>query len=753
MIPVGSFNGTIGRTYQESTPSFDDAPYPGDDAPNVLVILIDDLGFGHFGCFGSPIATPNIDRLAADGLRYTNFHVTPLCSPTRAALLTGRNHHTVGMRGLSNFNTGFPHMRGKVTPHAATMGEVMREAGYATFAVGKWHLCPMEDASAAGPYDQWPLGRGFDRFYGFMDGETDQYNPDLTYDNHRVDPPKTAAEGYHLTEDLIDKTIEFIHDTKSLRPDRPFFTYLALGATHAPHQAPASYLEKYRGAFDRGWDAVRDEVYALQLAEGLIPEGTALAPRNPGVEAWDSLSEVQRRLAARLQEAFAGFLEHTDAQLGRLFADLEAIGELDNTVIFLMSDNGASQEGGPFGVMHEMKFFNGILEMPEEAVERIDDIGGPHSHTNYPWGWAQAGNTPFKWYKQNTHEGGVHVPLIVRYPKAITDRGGLRHQFAHVTDVAASVYDLAGVTVPEVYRGYEQLPLAGVSLADTFRDPDAAPTKTVQYFEMVGHRAIYAHGWKAVTRHTQNVPYDDDTWELYHVEVDRSECHDLARDMPDKLDEMIDLWWREAETHGVLPLDDRLIELFGARFKDHGIHRPDRRYVYLPPVSPMPSQASAGVGGRSFDLVAHVVADATTEGVLYALGTENSGMTVFVKNQRLYFDYNAFNDHTLVVADRPLPHGPTTLSVAFRRGAGGTASATVLYDGEPVGHGEIPFMMRVISSVGSRVGADSHSPVSLEYDGPFPFTSPFTKLEINLLAKGDSGALREAEAREGMSRQ
>jgi arylsulfatase A-like enzyme len=747
------FAGVIGRTYQESTPDFAVAPHPGADAPNVLVILIDDLGFGHFGCFGSPIATPHIDRLAADGLRYTNFHVTPLCSPTRAALLTGRNHHTVGMRGLSNFNTGFPHMRGKVSPNAATMGEVLREAGYATFAVGKWHLCQMEDASAAGPYDQWPLGRGFDRFYGFMDGETDQYHPDLTYDNHRIEPPRTAAEGYHLTEDLIDKAIAFIHDTKSLRPDRPFFTYLALGATHAPHQAPRPYLEKYRGAFDRGWDEVRAEVYARQQAMGLLPAGTALAPRNPGVEAWAELSDVQRQLAARLQEAFAGFLEHTDAQLGRLFDDLATIGELDNTIVFLMSDNGASQEGGPFGVMHEMKFFNGILEMPEEAVQRLDDIGGPHSHTNYPWGWAQAGNTPFKWYKQNTHEGGVHVPLVVRYPRAIAERGGLRDQFTHVTDIAATVYELAGVRVPDVYRGFEQLPLAGVSMAPTFTDATAPAPKQVQYFEMVGHRAIYADGWKAVTRHTQNVPYDDDPWELYHYEVDRSECTDLAATHPEKLREMIALWWREAEQHGVLPLDDRLIELFGTRFQEHGIHRPDRRYVYLPPVSPMPMQASASVGGRSFDLHAHVTADATTNGVLYALGTENSGMAVFVKNARLCFDYNAFNDHTLVVADRDLPHGAVTLSVAFRRGPKGTAAVALLYDGEVVAQATIPFMMRVISSVGSRVGADSHSPVSLEYQGPFPFSSPFTKLEIVLLAKGEDGALRDAEVREGMARQ
>jgi arylsulfatase A-like enzyme len=392
------FEGVIGRTIAESTPSWPVRPHPGEQAPNVVVILIDDLGFGHFGCYGSSIDTPNIDRLAADGLRYTNFHVTPVCSPTRAALLTGRNHHEVGMRSVSNFNTGFPNMRGQVSNHAATMAEVLRDEGYTTFALGKWHLCQMEDASAAGPYDQWPCQRGFDRHYGFLDGETDQFHPELVYDNHAIEPPGRPEDGYHVSEDLVDHAIGFVHDTKSIRPDRPFFMYFAFGATHAPHQAPPAYIEKYRGMFDEGWDVARERWFARQIEMGLLPADTQLAPRNPGVEAWDSMPENQRRLAARLQEAFAGFLEHTDAQIGRLCDALEELGELDNTMIVLLSDNGASQEGGPFGVMHEMKFFNFILETPDQAILRLDDIGGPNSHTNYPWGWAQAGNTPFKWY-------------------------------------------------------------------------------------------------------------------------------------------------------------------------------------------------------------------------------------------------------------------------------------------------------------------------------------------------------------------
>jgi len=542
-----TFTGTIGTTVPESTPSFEVLAHPGEDAPNVVVVVLDDMGFAHLGCYGSEIETPNFDRLAAGGLRYANFHVTPLCSPTRASILTGRNHHTVGMRAISNFNTGFPHMRGHISNAAATMAEVLREEGYATFAIGKWHLCQMADASAAGPFDQWPLARGFDRYYGFLDGETDQFNPELTYDNHRIEPPKTPEEGYHLSEDLVDHAITFIHDTVSIRPDRPFFCYLAFGATHAPHQAPEAYLAKYRGRFDAGWDVARERAFARQIELGLVREGTALAPRNPGVEPWDSLSENQRRLSIAMQEAFAAFLDHTDAQLGRLVDELGRLGRLDNTVILIMSDNGASQEGGPFGVLHEMKFFNGILETPDEAIARVDDIGGPNSHANYPWGWAQAGNTPFKWYKQNTHEGGVHVPLIVHWPSGISDPGGVRHQFCHAVDIAATVYDLIGVTPPSVYRGVTQLPLAGASLAPTFNEADAPAVRNRQYFEMVGHRGIYVDGWKAVTRHAPGTSFADDVWELYDTTTDFSESFDRAAEEPERLQSMIDAWLSSSE--------------------------------------------------------------------------------------------------------------------------------------------------------------------------------------------------------------
>lgn len=756
------FKGRIAKTHTESEPYFATPPHPGADAPNVVIVLLDDTGFAQLGCYGSDIDTPHIDALAQRGLQFTNFHVTPLCSPTRASLLTGRSQHAVGMRALSNFNTGFPNQLGHISNHAATVAEVLRSAGYGTYCVGKWHLAPMEQCSAAGPFDQWPLGRGFDRFYGFMEGETDQFHPDLTCDNHPVDPPGGPEDGYHLSEDLVDQLLKMISDSVGVRPDRPFFAYLPFGATHAPHQAPPEYLAKYRGRYDDGWDVHRRATYERQLAGGIIPPDSKLAPHNPGVEPWDSLPEVQQRLAARLQEAFAAYLDHTDDQIGRLVAGLEHLGILDDTILIVMADNGASQEGGPYGVMHEMKFFNGILETPEQAVERIDDIGGPHSHTNYPWGWAQCGNAPFKWYKQNTHEGGVHVPMIWHWPAGIDEsaQGTKRGQFINVADVVPTIYDLLGVTPPSTFRGLEQLPITGHSFASVLADPEAPATNTLQYFEMGGSRALVAGSWKAVQKHTPRADYATETWELYDLAADPSECNDLAEAEPDRLAELIALWWSEADRHGVLPLDDRLIELFGARFRDNSPHPADRRYVYRPPLSPIPAQASAAIGGRSFDLTARITRRDGDEGVLFATGTENSGVSVFVQGDRFVVDYNAFDDHVIVESDVPVPVGECSLVARFRRLEGMAGSVTIAVDGVDAGSAELPLLMRVISSVGSSIGYDHGSPVSARYGGPFPFGGTLRELVVQLVdrAGAEGPGARDhdtghAEAREGMSRQ
>ncbi len=753
MTRPSRFDGAIATTVAESTPWFDEPPHPG-DAPNVVIVLLDDTGFAQLGCYGSDIETPRIDALARDGLQFTNFHVTPLCSPTRASLLTGRSQHAVGMRSLANFRTGFPNQVGHITHHAATVAEVLRDEGYATFCVGKWHLAPLEQCSAAGPFDQWPLGRGFDRFYGFLEGETDQFHPDLVADNHPVAPPSGPDEGYHLSEDLVDQALAMISDSRGVRPDRPFFTYLAFGATHAPHQAPEAYLAKYRGRFDEGWDVVRQRWFDRQVAEGIIPAGTELAPRNPGVEAWDDLGENQQRLACRLQEAFAAFLDHTDAQIGRFVDGLAALGALDDTILVVLADNGASQEGGPFGVMHEMKFFNGILETPEEAIDRIDDIGGPHSHTNYPWGWAQCGNAPFKWYKQNTHEGGVHVPMIVHWPGGVApdNRGARRTQFANVADIVPTIYELVGVTAPTTYRGVEQLSVTGHSFAHVLDDPDAPAANTVQYFEMAGSRALIAGDWKAVCRHQPGADYATEPWELYHLADDWSECTDLADVEPERLTELIELWWAEADRHGVLPLDDRTIELFGARFRDRSPHPDDRRYVYRPPMSPIPAQAAAAIGGRSFDLTARLTRAAGDEGVLFATGTENAGISVFVQDDRLVVDYNAFDDHTVVESERPLGVGPISVGARFRRGDGRAGSIELVVDDQAAGRAEVPLYMRMISSVGTSIGYDHGSAVSPRYRAPFRCTAQLHEVVIDLVARAASDTTGAA-ARTEMSRQ
>ena len=741
------FQGVVGKTIKDSEPWFEIPNHPGEDAPNIVIILLDDTGFSQLGCYGSSIDTSNIDTLAAHGLQFTNFHVTPLCSPTRASLLTGRSQHAVGMRAVSNFRTGFPNMLGHITNQAATVPEILNTYGYATFCVGKWHLAPMEDCSAAGPFSQWPLGRGFDRFYGFLEGETDQFNPSLTKDNHHIDPPAKPDDGYHLSEDLVDNFLAMVGDLKGVRPDRPFFAYVPFGATHAPHQAPQEYLEKYRGKFDEGWDITRDQWHRNQLELGIIPEGTKLAPRNPGVDAWEDLPDAQKKLAARLQEAFAAFLDHTDDQIGRIINGLRDIGQLDNTIVILLSDNGASQEGGPFGVMHEMKFFNGILEKPDEAVERIDDIGGPHSHTNYPWGWAQAGNTPFKWYKQNTHEGGVHVPLIIHWPEGIEEsqNGQLRNQFANVSDIAPTIYELLGITPPDTYKGIEQLPVTGHSFAHLLNNSEAESNNKVQYFEMAGSRAIISEGWKAVTRHIQGTDYDEEPWELYDLSSDWSECNDLAESNQSKLKELQQLWWDEAHKHGVMPLDDRMLELFGSRFREQSPHSPDRKYVYRPPMSPIPAQAAASIGGRSFDITGKVSFKSGERGVLFAYGTENSGISFFVLNDRLMIDYNAFDDHSIIESEATIPNGEVELKAEFRR-LGNNGTIQLFINQEPNGTIEVPLYMRMISSVGASIGFDHGSPVSELYKDSFPYSGKLEELEIQLVAR-EPRDLKEVQQR------
>jgi arylsulfatase len=736
------FEGVIGRTHSDSTPWWPAPKRVGDGSPNVIIILLDDTGFAHFGCYGSSIETPNFDRLAKGGLQYTNFHTTALCSPTRACLLTGRNHHTVGMRSVSNFNTGFPNMRGYITPHAATLAEILRDEGYATMAVGKWHLAPMEHASVAGPFDHWPLQRGFNRFYGFMQGETDQFYPELTYDNHPVDPPRSYEEGYHVTEDLVDKSIQFIRDHKSIRPDQPFFLYLATGATHAPHQSPKEFLDKYRGRFDAGWDIIRKQWYEEQIKRGIIPPNTKLAPRNPGVKPWDELSENMKRFALKLQEAFAAFLDHTDHHIGRLISFLEELDELDNTLIFLLADNGASMEGGPTGVTDEFKYFNAIPEDMDAIQDRIDDIGGPKSHSNYPWGWAQAGNTPLKWYKQHIFGGGVRDPLIIHWPNQIKDKGGLRNQFHYITDITPTILDILNIEPASVYRGYNQIPISGISMEYTFDLPDERSHKKVQHFEMFGNRGIWVDGWKAVTAHRTGQPYDDKEWELYNLREDFSECNNLAETHPDKLRKLIDLWWVEAGKHGVLPLDDRRAGLFGSRFIPGSPHA-KREYNYYPPIAHLPSEVSPAVGNRTWNITAEIErSNEQDDGVLVAMGTQNGGYCWYIKDNLSIFDYNVFTKHHIIRSKIPVPIGECSIGVNFKR-EGSTGTISLRIREEECGTIQVPYIMRMISSTGFDIGRNSLSPITDDYKSPFEFKGKIKKINIKLPRYRKPSEIRE----------
>lgn len=749
--PAGEeFGGVIGRTVEESTPWWPPAKFK-QGAPDVVLVVLDDAGFAHLGCYGSTIETPNIDAIAAKGLRFTGFHTTALCSATRACLMTGRNHHAVGMRAVSNFDTGFPNMRGAIPRNSATLAEILRESGYATFAAGKWHLAPMSECSAAGPFTNWPLQKGFDRYYGFLQGETDQFFPELTIDNHFIDPPGRPEDGYHVSEDIVDRSAGMVRDLVSLVPERPFFLYLAFGAMHAPHQAPQRYLEKYRGRFDAGWDVAREEWFARQKAMGIVPGQTNLAPRNPGVRPWSELSADERAFAARLQEAFAAMLDHTDAQVGRLIDFLKSIGRWDNTLFMLLSDNGASQEGGATGVLDEAKYFNGIPENVAEAVTRLDDIGGPASHSNIPWGWAQAGNTPLKWYKQNAHGGGVRDPLIVHWPARLKDAGGMRHQFCHAVDIAPTVLEGLGITVPAVVAGMPQMPIHGVSLMPVFDDAHVRMDRGAQYFEMLGHRGIWRDGWKAVSHHKSGEPFDADRWELYHLTQDFSECDDVAAGEPARLEEMIDLWWAEADKHGVLPLDDRGAAALFRAAQRPGLPATRSRFVYYPPVSHIiadncPSTARGWTTAIELD---HPSSGG--DGVLVARGSLNSGFVLYVREGVPVFDYNDFHRHTRIVADTRLTPGRREIGLRVERTADGGADVRLTVDGAAAGAGHLPRLLFIVSTQGMDIGR-SLSPVNADYTAPFVYTGKIMRVVFEVPRTPPAGEVR-ARARTEMSRQ
>ncbi|HZQ86378.1 MAG TPA: arylsulfatase [Acidimicrobiales bacterium] len=751
------FGGRIGRTWRESEPWWPPEPAPPAGAPNVVLIVLDDVGFAQLGCYGSDIDTPVIDSLAAGGVRLGNFHTTALCSPTRACLLTGRNHHRSGMGRVADLAVGFPGYWGIPPRENGYLSEILRANGYATYAVGKWHLTPDDHTHMGAPRHTWPLARGFDRWYGFHGGETHQFVPALYHDNHSVRPPRTVDEGYHLTEDLADRAIEFVGDLRAADADRPFFLYFATGACHSPHHAPPEWIARYRGRFDDGWDAWRDRAYRRQLDEGIIPAGTELSPRPSWVRAWDDVDAPTREVSARFMECFAGFLSHTDAQLGRMLAFIDQLGERDNTVVLLVSDNGASAEGGADGSINDIRMVNLDPAGPAELRARIDEIGGPTTHNNYPWGWTMAGNTPFRRWKREVHQGGVADPCIVSWPARLDgaqSAGAVRHQFAHAVDVLPTVLELIGVDAPAAIEGVEQSHLDGTSFAYLLTDAGAgAPGRHVtQHFQMLGSRAIYHDGWKAVTYHPvgplyddgldMNAPFDDDVWELYHVAEDASECHDLAAEHPDKVRELVALWWDEAERNDVLPLDNRV--LWTIVNPKPGKHRDRSHFRYFPGGAMVPQFVAADLRNRSHMIAVEVEVHASDSdgdgtppgGVLLAMGSVLGGWSLHVLDGRLRYVHNLYGKERYVVeAPEALAPGRHDLVFAFDKDDGPGGRAELRIDGTPVAEQQLPaFTPSAYNGVGVGLtcGYEWGPAVGDGYTAPFPFSGTITKAVIEV---------------------
>jgi arylsulfatase A-like enzyme len=755
-VDPGEFKGRIGRYHWESEPWWPPEPVPRPGAPNVLVVLLDDVGFAQLGCFGSDIATPSFDRLAAEGLRYANFHTTALCSPTRACVLTGRNHHTCGMGRIIELASGFPGYDVRIPRSCGLLPEMLTPHGYAAYAVGKWHLTPEEEAHLGARRDRWPLGRGFQRFYGFFEGETHQFVPALVHDSHFVEPPRSYEDGYHLTEDLVDRAIEYLEDLRHVDVDKPWLLYLATGACHSPHQAPAEWIARYRGRFDAGWDRWREETLPRQIASGLLPTPTALSPRPDWVPAWDDLSPEERRVYARYMEAFAGMLSHTDAQVGRLVDWLERRGELERTLVLVLSDNGASSEGGPVGSLNDARAWNVVPRTVEEAAERLDEIGGPRIHNNYPWGWTVAGNTPFRRWKRETHEGGVADPLIVCWPGGIGARGEVRSQYVHAIDLVPTILEVVGIDPPAALGGVEQRPIEGTSFAYSFADAAAPERHATQYYEMFGCRALYHEGWKAVAYHpiqSDNPGLDRAAWELYDLRADPSECHDLAAERPDRLRALIERWWIEAARHQVLPLDNR-------PFSDLVMGRPPavpprRRYVYRPGRAPVPETVAVNVKNRPHTISAHVEVDGRgpVAGVLAVQGSVLGGWSFhLLADGRLCYVHNLAGWRAYrvegAVGERLGP-GAHVLSFRFLPGTdGATHRGLLLVDGEEVAAGPIDratWARFSLTGAGLTVGwARDFSPADGDYRGPFRFTGTLDRVEIDVEGEGFIDA--EAEA-------
>ena len=740
-------------------------PPPG--APNVLIILLDDVGFGASSAFGGPCQTPTFERLAASGLKYNRFHTTALCSPTRAALLTGRNHHSVGMGGVTEIATSAPGYSSVIPKSKAPLALTLKLNGYATAQFGKCHEVPVWQTSPLGPFDQWPTGGGgFEYFYGFVCGETSQYAPVLHEGTTPMDPPKTAEEGYHLTEDMTDKAIAWVSQQKALMPDKPFFMYFAPGATHAPHHVPKAWADKYQGQFDQGWDQLREAIFTRQKALGVIPSEAELTARPPEIPAWDAMDPRMKPVLARQMEVYAGFLEHTDHHVGRLIDALQDLEVLDDTLIYvIIGDNGASAEGTLNGTFNEMLTLNGILgvETPEFLAARIDQLGGPQAHNHYAVGWAHAMDTPYQWTNQvASHWGGTRNGTIVRWPKGFKARGESRGQFHHVIDIAPTVLEAAGLPQPTFVNGVQQSPLEGTSMLYSFDDASARGRHETQYFEMLCNRGIYHQGWTAVTRHSTPwvsdpnavLPaFDDDVWELYGPD-DYTQARNIAKDNPEKLHELQRLFLIEATKYQVLPLDDRRVERFNADLAGRPQLIKGDSQLLFGGMGRLSENSVVVVKNKSFAVTAQVdVPAGGAEGVIIAQGGAFGGWSLYAASGTVKFAYNfAALETYRTEASQRLPAGPHQVRMEFAYDGGGLGKGgkvTLYYDGQPVGEGRVERTMPMIFSADETtdVGRESGTPVTTDYrcEGS-AFTGKINWVQIDL-GQDDHGHLISPEER------
>ena len=723
---------------------------PPKGAPNVLVVLLDDAGFGSSSAFGGPCNTPTFERLADQGLKFNRFHTTALCSPSRQALLTGRNHHAVGMGAITDVATSAPGYNSIRPDTAAPLAETMKLNGYSTAQIGKCHEVPVWETSPMGPFDHWPTGSGFEYFYGFVAPETNQYSPALYDGVTPVEPPKTPEEGYHLTEDITDKAITWVSQQKSLMPDKPFFMYYAPGATHAPHHSPKEFSDKYKGRFDEGWDAIREETIARQKELGVIPSDAELTARPEEISAWADVPELLKPVLARQMEVYAGFMEHTDHHIGRLIDSLDDLGILNDTLIYVMvGDNGASAEGTPNGTFNEMISLNGAAaaESPEFMAERIDGFGTPEAYNHYAVGWAHAMDAPYQWTKQvASHFGGTRNGTIVHWPNGFKARGEVRNQFHHIIDVAATVLEAAGLPEPTFVNGIQQMPLHGVSMAYCFDDADAAEARETQYFEMLCNRGIYHKGWTAVTRHSvpwdfgEKLPaFDDDVWELYDTNTDWTQAHDLASEHPKKLAELQRLFLIEAVKYDVLPLDDRRIERFNSDLAGRPVLVTGNSQILYGGMGRLSENSVLNLKNKSHSVTAEIVVpEGGGKGVLIAQGGAFAGWSLYLQDGRPKYCHNLAGLARLKVeADTAVQAGEHQVRMEFAYAGGGLGkggNVTLFIDGEQVGEGPIVATVPMLYSGDETcdVGFDSGTPVSDDYtteDGNFNGTVKWVQLD------------------------